>query len=111
MGTLNIKQGQTHDEWYPLSGKQGLGQEGHIQLVLSFAMTQPPPVPTVAPIVFAPEMPGQVFMGAPHRQPPLPELTNDLLDEVCTLPIKQGQTHDEWYPLSGKQGLGQEGHI
>lgn len=29
--------GQTHEEWFPLSGKQGEGQEGAINLVLSYS--------------------------------------------------------------------------
>lgn len=30
--------GETHEDWYPLSGKQGEGMEGMINIVLSFAV-------------------------------------------------------------------------
>lgn len=37
---INIPQqifkGETHEDWYPLSGKQGDGVEGMINLVLSY---------------------------------------------------------------------------
>lgn len=31
--------GETHEDWYPLTGKQGEGVEGMIHLVLSFAVS------------------------------------------------------------------------
>ena len=34
----SIFTGETHEEWFPLSGKQGEGQEGAINLVLSFSV-------------------------------------------------------------------------
>jgi toll-interacting protein len=30
--------GETHEDWYPLNGKQGDGQEGMINLVLSYSL-------------------------------------------------------------------------
>lgn len=33
-----VLQGETHEDWYPLSGKQGDGMEGMIDLVLSFTV-------------------------------------------------------------------------
>lgn len=32
----NVLAGETHEDWYPLSGKQGEGLEGTINLVLSY---------------------------------------------------------------------------
>ncbi|KAK9870991.1 hypothetical protein WA026_009952 [Henosepilachna vigintioctopunctata] len=40
--------GETHEDWYPLTGKQGEGVEGMINLVLSY---------TVSPPFYAPERP------------------------------------------------------
>lgn len=33
----SVMRGETHEEWYPLSGKQGDGLEGAIDIVLSFS--------------------------------------------------------------------------
>lgn len=33
-----VLSGETHEDWYPLSGKQGDGMEGMIDLVLSFTV-------------------------------------------------------------------------
>lgn len=34
-----VLNGETHEDWYPLSGKQGEGVEGMINLVLSFTVS------------------------------------------------------------------------
>lgn len=34
-----VMEGETHEDWYPLSGKQGEGVEGMINLVLSYAVS------------------------------------------------------------------------
>lgn len=34
-----IAAGETHDEWYPLNGKQGDGQEGMVNLVFSYTVS------------------------------------------------------------------------
>lgn len=39
---INIPQqvlsGETHEDWYPLDGKQGEGQEGMVNIVLSYTV-------------------------------------------------------------------------
>jgi len=35
----SVLSGETHEEWFPLSGKQGEGQEGMINLVLSYSVS------------------------------------------------------------------------
>ena len=35
----NVMNGETHEDWFPLSGKQGEGVEGMINLVISFAVS------------------------------------------------------------------------
>lgn len=34
-----VMSGETHEDWYPLSGKQGEGVEGMINLVLSYSVS------------------------------------------------------------------------
>jgi hypothetical protein len=34
-----VLNGETHEDWYPLSGKQGQGMEGMINLVLSYTVS------------------------------------------------------------------------
>jgi len=53
--TITIPQqvlsGETHEDWYPLNGKQGEGVEGMINLVLSYtASTQATPQPYMYPV-------------------------------------------------------------
>ncbi|XP_075164347.1 rho GDP-dissociation inhibitor isoform X1 [Haematobia irritans] len=64
--------GETHEEWYPLSGKQGDGLEGAIDIVLSFS-NQPMQYayqPQQAPMIM---VPGRPIFVAPsqHQQPPV----------------------------------------
>lgn len=37
----SVLRGETHEEWYSLSGKQGDGLEGSIDMVLSFNVSVP----------------------------------------------------------------------
>ncbi|XP_044736206.1 toll-interacting protein-like [Chrysoperla carnea] len=64
----NVMQGETHEDWYPLSGKQGDGAEGMVQLVLSYttaaAPANPYPMYAVSPLVMVPAY------GAPVRATP-----------------------------------------
>ncbi|XP_063238087.1 toll-interacting protein-like [Bacillus rossius redtenbacheri] len=58
-----VLSGETHDDWYPLTGKIGEGQEGMINLVLSYSNTPmvlqnataaPYMYPSVAPVMMVP---------------------------------------------------------
>lgn len=35
----NVMNGETYEDWFPLSGKQGDGMEGMVNLVLSFTVS------------------------------------------------------------------------
>uniref|UniRef100_A0A6B2EFC0 Protein kinase c conserved region 2 n=1 Tax=Phlebotomus kandelakii TaxID=1109342 RepID=A0A6B2EFC0_9DIPT len=99
-----VLRGDTHEDWYPLSGKQGDGVEGMIDLVLSFqpASAQNPTTymyQSVAPVVMVPSVTGRpmpVFVHPqqqqvvnshyPHQQqqqpmPPPPPQTAPLTEE------------------------------
>ncbi|XP_075235121.1 toll-interacting protein-like [Lycorma delicatula] len=78
-----VLSGETHEDWYPLSGKQGDGLEGMINLVLSFS-TAPVnpyfyPAGAVAPVMMVPSVNNTMFgirSCAPvqvYTQPPQPE--------------------------------------
>nr|CAD7195821.1 unnamed protein product [Timema douglasi] len=51
-----VMTGETFDDWYPLTGKQGEGVEGMINLVLSYSTAPAAPYlyPSVAPMVMVP---------------------------------------------------------
>ncbi|KAJ2945287.1 hypothetical protein O0L34_g9367 [Tuta absoluta] len=77
-----VLQGETHEDWYPLNGKQGDGVEGMINLVLSYSVG-PAAIPQFPPVMVVPST-GMSGMGyaampmypapapapAPHMQPP-----------------------------------------
>lgn len=73
-----VMQGETHEDWYPLSGKQGEGVEGMINLVLSYVGAPqtylypqaPAPVMVVPNVGGIPQRPLKVYTApveaAPH---------------------------------------------
>lgn len=65
----SVLRGETHEEWYPLSGKQGEGLEGAIDIVLSFTSNNFTPyiyqtLPTPGTIV-----PAQTIMQGNRTMP------------------------------------------
>lgn len=71
----SVFEGQTHEEWFPLSGKQGEGQEGAINLVLSYSTGPPTPYGLgVAPqaVMMVPQTGSRSFMGYGPTFTPLP---------------------------------------
>lgn len=70
-----LERGETHEDWYPLSGKSGDHKEGMIDLVLTFtsassiAAARPTAQP---PVVFVPNVSGRalpVYVQPPPQQP------------------------------------------
>ncbi|XP_012250529.2 toll-interacting protein-like [Athalia rosae] len=49
-----IQKGETHEDWYPLSGKQGDNQEGMINMVLSYTANPGNPYFAPAPVMMVP---------------------------------------------------------
>ncbi|KAL4703340.1 hypothetical protein ACJJTC_013106 [Scirpophaga incertulas] len=73
-----VLNGETHEDWYPLNGKQGDGMEGMINLVLSYCVG-PAAVATFPPVLVVPSTGlGYAAMPvypAPQSQPqPQPQL-------------------------------------
>lgn len=86
-----VMEGETHEDWYPLSGKQGEGVEGMINLVLSYAGAPQtylyPQAP--APVMVVPNVGGavpgamQVYAVPPGTVPqPVPALSESELKQV-----------------------------
>ncbi|XP_022120383.2 toll-interacting protein [Pieris rapae] len=69
-----VLNGETHEDWYPLTGKQGDGVEGMVNLVLSYSVG-PAAVPTFPPVLVVPSTGmGYATMpmypaGTPHTYP------------------------------------------
>uniref|UniRef100_A0A182K5N1 C2 domain-containing protein n=1 Tax=Anopheles christyi TaxID=43041 RepID=A0A182K5N1_9DIPT len=87
----SVLRGETHEDWYPLSGKQGEGLEGSIDMVMSFnnMVVQPRMIQTNAPVVLVPNVatgtPMPVFVAPNQPQvarPPPPVLTDDDLTRI-----------------------------
>lgn len=92
-----IEKGETHEDWYALSGKSGDQKEGMIDLVLSFVPTSCLPYqrPAAAqPVVLVPNVSGrslpvyvsptpvqQVTQPMPQQQQQLPPANPPLTDE------------------------------
>lgn len=59
----SVFSGETHEEWYPLSGKQGEGLEGAVDIVLSFSNQ---------PYIYQPiQSPPHMIMVPPGRPMPI----------------------------------------
>lgn len=73
-----LERGETHEDWYPLSGKTGDQKEGMIDLVLTFTAASnmsARPIQHQAPVVFVPNMSGRALpvyvqqQQLPQQQP------------------------------------------
>ncbi|XP_037960384.1 toll-interacting protein-like [Teleopsis dalmanni] len=83
----SVMRGETHEEWYPLSGKQGEGLEGSIDIVLSFSNQPMQPymyqqIPASGHMLMVPPGRPMPIFVAPPQQPqpaatlaPIPQLT------------------------------------
>lgn len=80
--------GETHEEWYPLSGKQGEGLEGAIDIVLSFSNQPLQPcmyqtVQSPSQMMMVPGRPMPIFITPqqPVHQPPVSPPSTQLSEE------------------------------
>ncbi|XP_063384832.1 toll-interacting protein-like [Cydia fagiglandana] len=91
-----VLNGETHEDWYPLNGKQGDGVEGMINLVLSYSVG-PAAVATFPPVLVVPstgmgyaampvypQHPQQPMQPAPQRAhpPPPPPITPEQIQQI-----------------------------
>ncbi|XP_063538010.1 toll-interacting protein-like [Cydia strobilella] len=91
-----VLNGETHEDWYPLNGKQGDGVEGMINLVLSYSVG-PAAVATFPPVLVVPStgmgyaampvypqqhpVPAQPPQQRPHPPPP-PPITPEQIQQI-----------------------------
>ncbi|XP_018326746.1 toll-interacting protein [Agrilus planipennis] len=92
--TITIPQqvmtGETHEDWYPLNGKQGEGVEGMINLVLSFTPTPQSYIYTPPPVMMVPTVgssrvatPVTVYPApAGIQRPPVPVLSEQEYKQI-----------------------------
>lgn len=86
----NVLQGETHEDWYPLNGKQGEGVEGMINLVLSYGVTPSYMYPAAPPVVIVPKVgsdgppvtPLKVFTQPPPVNEEIPVLSESELKQI-----------------------------
>ncbi|RZB77485.1 CUE domain containing protein [Asbolus verrucosus] len=80
--------GETHEDWYPLNGKQGEGVEGMINLVLSYLIfpsykyAAPKPVMVVPNITTNTLTPLKIYSAPPNTECPVPVLSESELKQI-----------------------------
>ncbi|XP_056640012.1 toll-interacting protein-like [Diorhabda carinulata] len=82
--------GETHEDWYPLSGKQGEGVEGMINLVLTYTTAPPNWYAPSQPVMVVPRTDGTIKpvavypVPAPETNvaPPAPVLSESELKQI-----------------------------
>ncbi|XP_028139669.1 toll-interacting protein [Diabrotica virgifera virgifera] len=87
-----VLSGETHEDWYPLNGKQGEGVEGMINLVLSYTASPPNIYPPNQPIMVVPRTGGGPVKPmavypvpaseAPPNPAPIPILSESELKQI-----------------------------
>lgn len=89
-----VLRGETHEDWYPLSGKQGDGLEGSIDLVLSFSTQSIVYTPQLAPapVVMVPSVSGPplpVYVAAQQQQMQQQPPANPQVLQISEVDFKQ----------------------
>ncbi|XP_045778545.1 toll-interacting protein-like [Maniola jurtina] len=103
-----VLNGETHEDWYPLNGKQGDGVEGMINLVLSYSVG-PAAMATFPPMLVVPNVGigGYATMPvypAPMQQPyPQPQVPQQQQTPVQPVTAEQLQQIEEMFPSIDKE--------
>ncbi|KAG6461470.1 toll-interacting protein [Manduca sexta] len=107
---INIPQavlnGETHEDWYPLNGKQGDGLEGMINLVLSYSVG-PAAVATFPPVLVVPSTgmgyAAMPMYAAPHMPPQQPQMQQPPQPQQPPITAEQLQQIEEMFPSIDKE--------
>ncbi|XP_063366219.1 toll-interacting protein-like [Cydia amplana] len=99
-----VLNGETHEDWYPLNGKQGDGVEGMINLVLSYSVG-PAAVATFPPVLVVPST-GMGYAAMPvypQQQPMLPPQQRVHPPPPPPITPEQIQQIEEMFPSMDKE--------
>lgn len=86
-----VMEGQTVDDWFPLTGKQGDDKEGMINLIMTFSKDHLPPPNTAAPgiVMYNAPMYFPPPAGVPVYQQPPPQQTGPAYTEQDVKDLKE----------------------
>ncbi|XP_046970945.1 toll-interacting protein-like [Vanessa cardui] len=88
-----VLNGETHEDWYPLNGKQGDGMEGMINLVLSYSVG-PAAVATFPPVLVVPST-GMGYAAMPVYPAPLQQHMAPHAQQHAPQPLPQQPVTEE----------------
>ncbi|CAO1383359.1 unnamed protein product [Diamesa serratosioi] len=107
----SVLAGETHEDWYPLSGKSGEGREGMIDLVLSFtaasAVNNCVYQPANQPVVLMPNVSGRampVYVQPPPQQQQ-PMIQQQMPEPIPVQPLTEEEINQisEMFPTIEKE--------
>lgn len=101
----SVLKGETLEGWYALSGKQGEGMEGQINLVMSFS-TQPlyPYAAAAPPVMVVPSVTGRpAAVAVAHQVPTQPQQQPQLPPQPVVLSDADIQQIAEMFPSVDKE--------
>lgn len=109
----SVLAGETHEDWYPLSGKSGEGREGMIDLVLSFtaasAVNNCVYQPANQPVVLMPNVSGRALpvyvQSQPQMQQQQPMIQQQMPEPIPVQPLTDEEINQiaEMFPTIEKE--------
>ncbi|XP_032522997.2 toll-interacting protein-like [Danaus plexippus] len=94
-----VLNGETHEDWYPLNGKQGDGLEGMINLVLSYSVG-PAAITTYPPVLVVPST-GLGYAAMPMYPAPVHAMPQQ--QQQMTQQQQMAQQQQQQQPITAEQ--------